>query len=150
MTVNERNAEAHFLYAANFGSSVRLSGHGPRALLELPTIKHHVTRAIELEPAHARALQFMGGLLAELPWVLGGREDQAEQLLKQAIQIDPRYTNTRLLLAKLYVKQDRREEAKEQLTALLNTPHPHYPFHWRHHFKPEAERLLQSLHRPSP
>jgi hypothetical protein len=149
IAMNERNADAHFLYAANLGSAVRLSGHDPRALLELRTIKHHVTRAIELDPAHARALQFLGGLLAELPWVLGGREDEAERFLKQAIQVDSNYTNARLLLAKLYVKQDRTEEAKEQLAALLHTPHPYYPFHWRHHFKPEAERLLQSLERSS-
>jgi tetratricopeptide (TPR) repeat protein len=146
LAMNEHNAEAHFLYAANLGNAARL-GHDPRAVLALRTIKHHVARAIELNPDHARALQFMGGLLAELPWVLGGRVDEAERLLQRAIQIDSRYTNARLMLATLYLKQDKTEEAKEQLLALLNTANPHYPFHWRHKFKPEAERLLQSLER---
>jgi hypothetical protein len=91
----------------------------------------------------------MGGLLAELPWILGGRADEAERLLKRAIQIDPGYTNARLVLAKLYMRQDRIEEAKTQLVALLNTPNPHYRFHWRHKFKPEGERLLQALERQS-
>ena len=148
LALNDRDADAHFLYAANHGNAVRL-GNDARALMELPTIKNHVARAIELNPDHARALQFMGGLLAELPWIFGGRADEAERLLKQAIHIDSGYTNARLVLAKLYIRQDRIEEARNQLTALLNTSNPHYAFDWRYKFKPEAEPRLQSFEQQS-
>lgn len=90
--------------------------------MELPTIKNHVARAIELNPDHARALQFMGGLLAELPWILGGRGDEAERLLKRAIHIDSGYTNARLVLAKLYIRQDRIERSEKSTYGVTECP----------------------------
>lgn len=92
----------------------------------------------------------MGGLLAELPWFLGGNEDEAQQYLERAIQADSDYTNARLLLGKLFVKQKRIEEAKQQLKAVLAATHPHYPYNWAHTFRPEAERLLHSLEEARP
>ena len=144
LDIDDRSADAHFLYAANRGSAARLRGMsaGPFVLKE---IKDHVSRAIELDPGHARALQMMGGLLAELPWVLGGNGDDAQRYLQRAIAADPNYTNARLMLAKLYLKQNRLKDAERQLRALLQTPHPHYPYNWRNTFKPEAERLLKVI-----
>ncbi len=144
LALNEEDAETHFLYAANLGNAVQL-GNRAQAVLSLSTIKNHVERALELNPRHARALQFMGGLLAELPWVLGGSVKKAEHYLKRAIEADFRYTKARLLLAKVYLKENRVQEAREQLDALVNTTDPHFPYHWLHTFRPEAQRLLQSL-----
>jgi tetratricopeptide (TPR) repeat protein len=148
IALSEETAEAHFLYAANLGNAVQLGGRA-RAAMSLSTIKAHLARAIALNPHHARALQFMGGLLADLPWFLGGRMDEAERYLHRAIQADSRYTNARLLLAKLYLKQGRVREAREQLNGVLTVVNPHYPYHWRRKFRPEAERLLQSLEQRS-
>jgi tetratricopeptide (TPR) repeat protein len=117
--------------------------------VSLTTIKAHLARAIELNPHHARALQFMGGLLADLPWILGGRLDEAERYLHRAIRAGSGYTNARLLLAKLYLKQGRVQEAREHLNGVLTVVNPHYPYHWHRKFRPEAERLLQSLERGS-
>jgi cytochrome c-type biogenesis protein CcmH/NrfG len=75
--------------------------------------------------------------------------DEAERYFHRAIQADARYTNARLLLAKLYLKQGRVQEAREQLNGVLTVVNPHYPYHWRRTFKPEAERLLQSLEQRS-
>jgi hypothetical protein len=138
------NAEAHFLYAANLGHVARLQGTSAAALL-VREIKAHVARAIEIRPDHAPSLQMMGGLLAELPWFLGGDVRAAEDYLKRAIAVDGDYTNARLLLAKLLIKQDRLEQASQQLRAVIQADHPHYPYTWERLFKPEAERLLQSL-----
>ena len=77
LQVDERNAQAHFLYAAALGSAERLKGIANAGLV-LGEIKQHVRRAIELDPTHAQALQMMGGLYAELPWLLGGSEKEAE------------------------------------------------------------------------
>lgn len=70
LQLEERNAQAHFLYAAALGSAERLKGLANAGLV-LGEIKAHIRRAIELDPAHAQALQMMGGLYAELPWLLG-------------------------------------------------------------------------------
>src|SRR5262245_41195847 len=61
LELQEANANSHFLYAANLGNAKRLQGSGAAALA-LGDIKAHVARAIALDPSHAQALQFMGGL----------------------------------------------------------------------------------------
>jgi tetratricopeptide (TPR) repeat protein len=115
------------------------------AAMKVREIKRHVVRAIELDPNHAQALQMMGGLLMELPWFLGGDEKEAQAYLERAIAADGNFTNARILLAKLYQKQDRIDEAKAQLEAVINAKHPHYPYTWTRKFKPEAEQLLKEL-----
>ncbi len=147
MQLDEKNPDAHFLYAATTGSVAKLQGltAGPLIVKEL---KRHVERALELLPTHAQALQMMGGLLAELPWLLGGDQAAGEIYLKRAIAADPKFTNARLILAKLYLKQNREGEAREQLQALIATAQPHYPYAWSTKFKPEAERLLKDLDAP--
>lgn len=142
--LDERNAQAHFLYAAALGSAERLKGIANAGLV-LREIKQHVRRAIELDPAHAQALQMMGGLCAELPWLLGGSEKEAESYLRRAIAADGRYTNAHLILARLLIKQGRAGEARAHLDAVLHVAHPHYPYAWKHTFRPEAERLLKAL-----
>jgi tetratricopeptide (TPR) repeat protein len=147
MLLDDRNPDAHFLYAATTGSVAKLKGltAGPLVVKEL---KRHIERALDLLPSHAQALQMMGGLLAELPWLLGGDQAAAETYLKRAIAADPKFTNARLLLAKLYLKQNREGEARAQLQALIDTDQPHYPYAWATTFKPEAERLLKELDTP--
>ncbi len=147
LQMEERNAQAHFLYAAARGSAERLKGIANAGLV-LGEIKEHVRRAIELDPGHAQALQMMGGLYAELPWLLGGSEKEAESYLRRAIAADGRYTNAHLILARLLIKQGRSGEARAHLDAVLHIEHPHYPYAWKRRFRPEAERLLKSL--PSP
>lgn len=142
--LQEAHAHAHFLYAANLGNDKRLKGRGS-AMLALKDIKSHLARAIALDPQHARALQFMGGLLAELPWFLGGDRDAARDYLERAVAADGNYTNARILLAKLYIKRDRVDDARAQLEAVIHAESPHYSHAWTNRLKPEAERLLQSL-----
>ena len=144
MGLQDSNAQAHFLYAANLGSAERLKGL-TNAAMKVKEIKQHVARAIELDPKHAQALQMMGGLLMELPWFLGGDEKSAQEYLERAIASDGNFTNARILLAKLYMRQDRIEDAKEQLETVIHAEHPHYPYTWIRKFKPEAERLLRQL-----
>ncbi|MBA2487072.1 MAG: tetratricopeptide repeat protein [Nitrospira sp.] len=142
--MDERNAQAHFLYAATLGSAERLKEIANAGLV-LGEIKQHVRRAIELDPTHAQALQMMGGLYAELPWLLGGNEKQAELHLQRAIQTDGRYTNAHLILARLLIKLNRHSEARTHLQAVLHVEHPHCPYAWKRTFRPEAERLLEAI-----
>ena len=144
LQLEERNAQAHFPYAAARGSAERLKGIANAGLV-LGEIKEHVRRAIELDPGHAQALQMMGGLYAELPWLLGGSEKEAESFLRRAIAVDGRYTNAHLILARLLIKQGRSGEARAHLDAVLQVEHPHYPYAWKRRFRPEAERLLKAL-----
>jgi hypothetical protein len=148
--LQEANAHAHFLYAAHLGNERRLAGH-TAALRALSEIKTHLARAIALDPEHARALQFMGGLLAELPWILGGDDEAALRYLERAVAADGNYTNSRVLLARLYVKHRQINQARAQLEAVVSADNPHYRTAWTQRIRPEAERLLKDLARtPSP
>jgi predicted Zn-dependent protease len=144
LQLDERHAHAHFLYAAALGSAERIKGLANAGLV-LSEIKTHVRRAIDLDPTHAQALQMLGGLYAELPWLLGGSEKEAETYLRRAIAADGRYTNAHLLLARLLIKQGRPADARSHLDAVLHAEQPHYPYTWQRRFRPEAERLLKAL-----
>ena len=135
---------APFFHTCNLGGGERLQGITNAALV-VKEIKHCAMRAIEINPKHAQALQLMGGLLMELPWFLGGDEKKAQEYLERAIAADGNFTNARILVAKLYKKQGRIDEARQQLESVIRADHPHYRYAWERTYKPEAERLLKEM-----
>lgn len=147
LNLNDNNADAHFFHAVNLGSAERLLGIANAALV-VKEMKRCATRAIELNPQHAQALQLMGALLMELPWVLGGDEKKAQEYLERAIAADGNYTKARVLVATLYKKQGRTADAITQLEAVIHADKPHYRYAWERQYKPEAERLLHELRHP--
>jgi tetratricopeptide (TPR) repeat protein len=142
--LDESNADAHFFHAVNIGSAERLKGIANAAMV-VKEMKHCAMRAIELNPRHAQALQMMGGMLIELPWFLGGDDERAQDYLERAVAADGNYTKARLLLAQLYRKQGRIDEARRQLKAVIHAERPHYAYTYMREYKPEAERLLKEL-----
>lgn len=142
--LDDSNADAHFYHAVNLGSAERLKGIANAAMV-VKEIKQCAMRAIELNPTHPQALQMLGGMLIELPWFLGGDEKQAQAYLERAVAADGNYTNARILLAKLYKKQNRTNDATQQLEAVVHARHPRYRYTWERKYKPEAERLLKEL-----
>lgn len=147
LTLDDTNADAHFFHAVNLGSAARLKGatNGAMVVMEM---KQCAQRAIDLNPNHAQALQLTGALLVELPWVLGGDEKKGQGYLERAIAADGNYTKARILVAKLYRKQGRIDEARKQLEAVVWADHPHYRYAWERQYKPEAERLLHEIEHP--
>ena len=144
LQMDESNADAHFFYAVNLGNATRLQGVTSGALA-VNEIKRSLSRAIEINPRHAQALQMMGGMLLELPRFLGGGEKKAQDYLERAIAADGNYANARILVAKLYKKQGRIEDARKQLEAVIRAEHPHYRYTWERKYKPEAEEMLKEL-----
>lgn len=144
IALNDADADAHFFYAVNLGSAALLKSVVNVALV-VNEVKRAVSRAIELDSKHAPALQMMGGLLIELPWFLGGDEKKAQVYLERAIAADGNYTKARILVAKLYRKQGRIDDARVQLEAVLRADRPHYRYTWERTYKPEAERLLKEM-----
>jgi tetratricopeptide (TPR) repeat protein len=144
LSIDDRSAEAHFLYAVAVGSAARMRTAGSAALV-VSDVKRHVARALEIRPEYPEALQMMGGLLAELPWFLGGDIQRAQEHLERAIALDGNFTHARILLAKLYIRQGRVAPARAQLRAVIAAARPHYPYTWARRFRPEAERLLRML-----
>lgn len=144
MTLHPDDAETHFLYAANLGSATQLRGI-TSGVVNLTEIMKHVDRAVELDPHHAPSLQMKGGLLAELPWYLGGDTKLAKDYLRRAIEANGKFTNARIILAKLLIKEGKIAEARAQLLAVVQAENPYYPYTWERRFRPEAQRLLDKL-----
>uniref|UniRef100_A0A7V3PTD7 Tetratricopeptide repeat protein n=1 Tax=candidate division WOR-3 bacterium TaxID=2052148 RepID=A0A7V3PTD7_UNCW3 len=69
----------------------------------------------------------------------------AERYLIQGLRLDPNYTVIRLDLARVYLKQGRKSEARAQLQLVLKTTKPTYPADFYLEDKPAAEKLLKQL-----
>jgi tetratricopeptide (TPR) repeat protein len=142
VALDDTNADAHYLYAANLGSATQLKGAMASALT-INDLKAHVRRALALKPDHGPALHMMGMMLEELPWLLGGDRAGALTYLQRAVAADPHDIHARLDLAKLYIKRRNAEAGRKELTTILlsevsaNQGDPRY--------REEARQLLRSL-----
>lgn len=141
---DERNAQAHYLYAANTGSAAQQKGMMASALT-VADLKAHVRRALELQPNHAPALHMMGMMLEELPWIMGGNAAEALTYLKRSTAADPSYAHARLDLARVYIKRQNFSEARTELIAILRAASPLTPTDSDRRHREEARRLLGSL-----
>jgi tetratricopeptide (TPR) repeat protein len=140
----EHNAEAHFLYAANLGSSAQIAGFMASAMT-VNTLKTHVQRALDLDPGHARALHMMGMMLEELPWFLGGDKDMAITYLVRATEAKPDYIRARLDLAKIYMNRQKYNAARSELLIILDTRPVSPSSESRLQDQQEAKKLLDTL-----
>lgn len=141
LELQNTNAEAHYLYAANLGSAAQLKGLMASALT-IQDLKYHVKRALELQKNHAPALHMMGMMFEELPWVMGGDSRAALDYLQRAVAVDPSYVHARLDLAKAYLKRKNVASARRELHSILETSFT--PVEQGQHEK-EARALLDSL-----
>jgi tetratricopeptide (TPR) repeat protein len=142
--VQEHNAEAHYLYAANLGSSTQLTGLMASALT-VQELKRHVDRALALHPNHAAALHMKGMILEELPWFLGGDAEGALTHLRRAVAANPSYVHARLDLAKAYMKRKNPAAARKELDAILSRPLSATASASNRRYWEEAQRLRNTL-----
>jgi tetratricopeptide (TPR) repeat protein len=98
---DDTNPDGHFAIFANQGRLMLLDGVtvNPASLYRA---SRELERTLELDPLHADALAAKGGLYRQLPWFLGGNLDKAENLLTQAIELNPNAINARIELAATY------------------------------------------------
>lgn len=143
LDLQDANADAHYLYAANLGSAAQLKGLAASALT-VRELKEHVARALELQKDHAPALHMKGRMLDELPWILGGDAEAALRYLKQAVQADPGYEHARLDLAKAYLKRHDVAAARLELQTLVARIPASHPGS-ANRYQTEGRALLDSL-----
>ena len=147
LALDEENAHAHYLYAANLGSAAELKGLMV-SVMTVQELKRHIKRALELNPIHAEALHMMGMMLEELPWMLGGDRDSGLTYLRRSVAADPNDFSAQLDLAKVYFKRHDVEAARKELDLLLGHPlSPNASVRDRRHWE-EALHLRNSLQTP--
>jgi tetratricopeptide (TPR) repeat protein len=144
INLQDQNADAHYLYAANLGSATQLSGLMASALT-VQDLKQHVDRALSLNPRHAPAMHMKGMMLEELPWFLGGDAEGALAYLQRSVAADPHDRHARLDLAKAYLKRKDTTAARKELeTVLSQSNRSDLTASGRRH-REEAQQLLSSL-----
>jgi tetratricopeptide (TPR) repeat protein len=139
-----RNLEAHLWYAINTGRWGQAKGM-LRALFLLPTIREEMDVMLELGPRSAPAHSFAGNVLFRLPLIFGGDREKAEAHFRKALEIDPRYTVSRVDLAQAHISSGRYAEARRELRRVLDEPAPTIVADWTIKDIPRARELLASI-----
>jgi tetratricopeptide (TPR) repeat protein len=139
---------AHFWYGTNTGRWGQTKGV-VRSLFLLPTVKQEVQTVLALDPKFAPGYALAGYVYVEVPPLLGGDLDRAEQMFRDGLGLDPKYTNMRVGLAKTLIKKGRIAEARRELESVLEENAPSNPADWALKDVRQARELLESIRGPS-
>jgi tetratricopeptide (TPR) repeat protein len=144
MELAPRSEEAHVWYAINTGRWGQTKGV-LRSLFLLPTIRQELDHILALNPRSLRGHALAGNVFFEVPALVGGDRTKAEEHYRTALEIDPRFTVARLDLARLLIAAGRHEEARRELTRVVNEAAPSDPAGWTLKDRPRARTLLESI-----
>ena len=138
------NAAAHFWYGTNTARWGQTKGV-VRSLFLLPTVREEIQTVLRLDPRFTAVYALAGNVLYEVPPLLGGDLQKAEEMFRAGLDQDPRFTAMRVGLAKTLVKQGRLAEARRELQAVLDEKAPRSMAEWVTKDAKEARALLQSI-----
>jgi tetratricopeptide (TPR) repeat protein len=139
-----KSPDAHLWYAINTARWGETKGV-LRSLFLLPTIREELGILLELDPRSVRAHILAGNVLLEVPGFAGGDRAKAEEHFKKALAIDPRFTNARVDLARVYIADARYADARRELQRVVNEPSPSVVADWTVKDAPRARKLLESI-----
>jgi len=100
---------------------------------------------LELDPRSVRGHILVGNVLLEVPGFAGGDRTKAEEHLKKALEIDPRFTNARVDLARVYIADARYADARRELQQVVGETRPSVIADWTMKDAPRARKLLESI-----
>jgi len=139
-----RSHDAHLWFAINTARWGETKGI-LRSLFLLPTIRQELETLLELDPRSVRAHILAGNVLLEVPGFAGGDRAKAEEHLKKALEIDPRFTNARVDLARVYIADARYVDARRELQQVISETRPSVIADWTMKDAPRARKLLESI-----
>lgn len=139
-----KSAPAQFWYGTNTGRWGQTKGI-MRSLFLLPTVKEAMQTALALDPGYAPAYALGGSIYYEVPGYAGGDLDRSEAMFRKGLELDPRYTNMRLGLARTLLKKGRTAAARQELEAVLGEKAPSNPADWTMKDVPQAKALLHDI-----
>ena len=139
-----RSALAHFWYGTNTARWGQTRGV-VRSLFLLPTVKQEIATVLDLDPTFAPAYALAANVYYEVPPLLGGDLDRAEQMFRKGLALAPRFTAMRVGLAKTLIKKGRLAEARKELQAVLDEQAPDNVADWTTKDSRRARELLESI-----
>jgi len=81
----------------------------------------------------------------EVPGFVGGDRTRAEKQFRWGIEADPHFTGLRVDLARLLIAGGRDDEARQELTRVIEERTPTNVADWTVKDRPRARELLESL-----
>jgi len=139
-----KNPDAHVWYAINTARYGQTRGI-MRSLFLLPTVQREIDTILALDPRNVRAHSLAGNVYMTLPRIAGGDAARSEDHFKKGLAIDPRFTVLRVDLARLYIANGRYQEARQELTRVLDERAPRIVADWTVRDAPRARGLLDSI-----
>jgi len=139
-----KSHDAHLWYAINTARWGETKGV-LRSLFLLPTIREELTILLGLDPRSVRAHTLAGNVLLEVPGFAGGDRAKAEEHFKKALEFDPRFTNARVDLARVYIADARYADARRELQKVVAETKPTVVADWTVKDAPRARKLLESI-----
>lgn len=111
---NPDSPTANFIYFAAQGRLLLADGLAKNLFTLRNLDKRYLDRAIELDPRYANALAAKGGVLLDLPTLIGGDPAEGLRLLRRANELNPGGVGTRVSLAKALARNGDVDEARRQ------------------------------------
>lgn len=111
---NPDSPSANFVYFAAQGRLLLADGLAKNLFTLRNLDRNYLDRAIELDPRYANALAAKGGVLLDLPPLIGGDPAEGLKLLRLANQLNPGGVGTRVSLAKALARNGNVEEARRE------------------------------------
>lgn len=142
--LDPKNAAAHFWYGTNTGRWGQTKGV-LRSLFLLSTVQEEIQTVLSLDPKFAAVYSLAGNVSYEVPGLLGGDLNKAEEMFRKGLELDPKYTGMRVGLAKTLIKKGRIAEARRELQAVLDEKEPWNLADWTMKDSKEARALLDSI-----
>jgi tetratricopeptide (TPR) repeat protein len=139
-----RHVVARFWYATNTARWGQANGI-VRSLFLLPEVKREINAILDVDPGFPAVYALAGTVYYEVPALLGGDLARSEELFRKGMELDPKFTFMRVGLGKTLIKLGRLDEARRELTAVVEEQAPRNPADWTMKDVPEARRLLESI-----
>jgi len=139
-----RHVVARFWLATNTARWGQTNGI-VRSLFLLPEVKREIQAILDLDPRFTPVYALAGGVNYEVPGLLGGDLARAEEMFRTGLGLDPKYTGLRVGLGKTLIKRGKRDEARRELTAVIEETAPRNLADWTVKDVPEAKRLLERI-----
>lgn len=104
-----------------------------------------IRHILDLDPKFTPVYALAGYVFYEVPGLLGGDLDKAEEMFRKGLEQDPMFTGIRVGLGKALIKKGRIAEGRRELQAVLDEKEPSNLADWTLKDSKEARELLESV-----
>lgn len=146
LALDANDDEALFWDTAHLACIGRTKGI-VNSLFMLGDLKRGLERTLELNPNNHYARDTLAKVYHEVPGIMGGDDEKAEELLLEVLRRDPKFTSTMVTLGQFYIDQRRYAEARRWLQQVIDMPSSESSRpndHWRFNV-PDAKRELARI-----